>query len=237
MSSPQIHTHTPSTPSQWQHLPLRVKRELQRQGLELGWLRAGRSQAGLQEAVAQACSGYQRTSLCIRGPQVWQPPTDTEACCCPAGPWPPTPLTAILIGPFKFLPFSPLCPQQPYSKETNILSRPVIAWLYNSSMLGCPFLPPPPSPQGTLPPQTWSAKHGNTLSLVGTNTLNHLPAVGIANSVKLHSCCSRQYWGPLRSHFLRPGSWCGHPPSLIPGMATGCYGHLLCPVCCCCCCC
>ena len=162
---------------------------------------------------------------------MWQPPTDFEACRCPTCPWPPTPLTAILIGPFKFLPFSPLCPQQPYSKETNILFRPVIAWLYNSSMLVCPFLPPPPSPQDTLPPQTRSAKHGNTLSLVGTNTLNHFPAVGIAYSVKLHSCCSRQYWGPLRSHFLLPGSWCGHPPSLIPGMVTGCYGHLLCSVC------
>ena len=97
-------------------------------------------------------------------------------------------------------------------------------------MLGCPFLPPPPSPQDILPPQTRSAKHGNTTSLAGTNTLNHLPAVGIAYGVKLHSCCSWQFWGPLRSHFFPPGSWCRCLPSLILGMVTGCYDHLLCSV-------
>lgn len=77
-----------------------MKRELQRQGLELGWLSAGRSQAGLQEAAVQACSGYQRTSLRIPGP------TDIEACHYSAGPRPPTP-HCYPCRPFQIPPLLP----------------------------------------------------------------------------------------------------------------------------------
>lgn len=37
--------------------------------------------------------------------------------------------------------------------------------------------------------------------------------------------------GAPEKSFPSPGSWCGHPPSLIPGMVTGCYDHLFCSVC------
>ena len=115
------------TPSLQQRLRPRVKRELQRQGLEPGWLAVGRFQAGLQEVVVRASSGVPMHPLCIPGPQPWLPPTGFEACHCPAGPWPPTPLIAILTGPFYLPSPLPISPHpQPYSKEPDILSWPVI---------------------------------------------------------------------------------------------------------------
>lgn len=103
-------------------------------GSRARWLAVGRFQAGLQEVVVRASSGISVHPLCIPGPQPWLPPTDFEACHCPAGPWPPTPLIAILTGPF-YLP-SPLPipspalqqgAQHPVLASRNLVAQPLCA--------------------------------------------------------------------------------------------------------------
>lgn len=103
-------------------------------GSRARWLAVGRFQAGLQEVVVRASSGISVHPLCIPGPQPWLPPTDFEACHCPAGPWPPTPLIAILTGPFYLpspLPIpSPALQQRarhPVLASRNLVAQPLCA--------------------------------------------------------------------------------------------------------------